>query len=88
MSFAIQEQDVLKPVKTNYNQMGDEEPKKKNFIELNKMRVRTQSQNSGKGVDCDSSFPGRLLNTIKNKIGDVGKCLAKSMRSQSAMDGR
>ena len=85
VSFNLQEQDVLKPVKANYNLPGEEEPKKKNFIELNKMRVRTQSQNSGKGVDYDNSFSCRLLNTIKSKIGDVSKCLTKSIRSQSAM---
>ena len=45
------------------------------------MRVRTQSQNSGKEAAHDISFSGHIINTIRNKIGDMSKCI---MRSQSA----
>ena len=44
VTFLMQDKDVKKPRKTNLNQSVDgRESKKKNFIELNKMRVRTQS---------------------------------------------
>ena len=45
------------------------------------MRVRTQSQNSGKDAAQDISFSGRIISTIKSKIGDAAKYM---MRSQSA----
>ena len=54
VTFNFEEQEIVtKPVKTNLNQSTESggEIKKKNFIELNKMRVRTQSQNSGKATE-------------------------------------
>ena len=81
MTFNLREgQEAVKPLKlANLNHSPQKEAKK-NFIELNKMRVRTPIV-SVKGFDPDTSFSGRILNTIKNKIEDVSKCISKSIRS-------